>query len=132
MGSFRVFVAGSYRERDRAAEAARLLNHHGSHMIVSRWHAGPAIPGGDAGVLDRKERQAICRGNEDDLRQADVFVLLASPYCQGSLVEFGDAWHAGKKMHVVGDPMRCSIMLDRSGVTFSGTIEDVLKELAKK
>lgn len=76
MGSFRIFVAAAYRERDRAIAAAAMLNQQGGHSIVSSWHTGPVVPGGDASITDLAQRLEISETNSRDLRKANAFVLL--------------------------------------------------------
>jgi hypothetical protein len=93
----KVYVAGPWKHRKDAAEAAGHLAAAG-HEIVSRWH-------GLAWAEDTDDVEILCqeaRNDWDDISQACVMVVLNIEKSEGKAVEQGIAMMRGIPIILVG------------------------------
>lgn len=107
MNSRRCYVATGHKNHEAAADFAAALRRMG-YRTTSRWH-DLEQPDSEA-HLSRGERHAVCGQNLEDLRDAGTLILLAVPGMAGAWVELGIAWHAGKRVLIVGPPDQHTLM----------------------
>ena len=125
MKSRRIYIAAAYGDHALAAATASKLR-RSDFLTTSTWHDVPMMP---SEPTDRPTRQALCMRNYHNLLAADVLLLLWSENCRGSLVEAIEAYHGGREVLIVGDPVKMTLMLDRWGMRFFATVDDAIKAL---
>lgn len=101
----RVYIAGPWTQRPKAIAAAKRLKAEGCE-VTSRWHD---IHGDshDPGVLKRE-----AMNDWNDIRKADVLLLLNLEKSEGKAVEQGIALEAGKPIVAIGEKTNVFQYLD--------------------
>ncbi len=125
----RVFVAGSWRNREAIADVLAVLDEMGAKsysFIRASYDAEAsafAVPGGaDDADLDEPGVRSLFKQDLDALRAADRFVLVL-PAGAAAHIEAGIAYGLGKPCYAVGTPDRSETLYRVFERMFSETNE---------
>ena len=126
----RIYVAGPWSNRDEVIEAAAFLRADG-FQVRARWLDENC---GDVATFEGCQQRALM--DVDDVKSADVFVLLNLGMSSGKATELGMAHIIGLPIVVVGPPAtpfgpQGNMFYYLPGVTIVETLADAVSLLRK-
>lgn len=122
----KIYFSSRFKHRDYLSELAKDLENNG-HEVISSWIWMKSQKPYDKNYEKCREVSKIV---ENDIKNCEAFVLISDEGGTDMFVELGIAIAFDKKIYVVGEHGKRSLMSFHPNIEHLGSMDDFIKKLS--